>query len=316
MFILIGQIILGLTLLVLGGESLVRGSVNVAKKLGISTLVIGLTIIAYGTSAPELIVTVNAVLANHYDIAVGNILGSNISNILLVLGTATIIYPIQSNLKTAKQEGILLLSLTFIFSFVAYFYKISFIVALLFLAILTIYTFFLLKSASKDKALQKELEAEVNPDEQKKQNLGISLLFILAGFVLLFFGADILVENAVELAKLLNIEEGVIAVTIVAFGSSAPEFFASIVSAYRKQSDLVIGNILGSCIFNIAGVICVSGMIDSFTVSDKFLGKDIYFFMISAVLMVLAMFLAKNIGKVIGLCFVSLYATYIYLQWI
>lgn len=257
MLIAIILLVLGLVLLVLGAESLVRGASSLAKKLGISQLVIGLTIVAFGTSAPELMVNITSALKGSSDIATGNIIGSNIANILLILGICAIIAPLRIKNSTAWKEipfALLAVVLVFTMGNDFFFDGSSFnsitrtdgfsLIAMF--AIFMFYTF----SISKD---------EKANDNIKIYSYPLSITLTLAGLVAIFVGGEIFVDGAIVLARIAGLSESLIGLTIVAIGTSLPELATSIVAVIHKRYDIAVGNIVGSNIFNVFWILGLTG---------------------------------------------------------
>lgn len=306
------QILGGLALLFFGGEALVRGAVSLAEKLGISTLVIGLTVVAYGTSAPELVVSTQAAIKGIPDIALGNIIGSNIANILLVVGLSALIFPIKTDEILLKREAPLLLSITVIliaFCFTGSLTAMHGVVFLVLTAVYTSYIFYVAK-ASGDKTLISQT-AEVEEHLQGGASFKSALLYIPAGLAMLVYGADVLVEGASSLARIWGWSEAMIGLTIVAIGSSAPELVTSVVAAIRKENDVAIGNIMGSCLFNIMGILGITALIIDVPVSAIFLEYDLWFLLATTVLFLVFMYRHKNITKIEGGIMFALYIGYI-----
>lgn len=254
--------VVGFGLLVKGADLLVDGSASVAKKLNISSIVIGLTIVAFGTSTPELIVNIFASVHGHSDIAIGNILGSNIANILLILGISAIIYPITAKKNTVLKEVPFSLLAIVILGFMANdmiidgaavssISRIDGLVLLGFFIIFLVYTFGITKS-----------DEDINEkDPIKVYSFPKTVIFILLGLVFLVVGGKWIVDGAVQIAEFFNISQSLIGLTIVAVGTSLPELATSAIAAYKKQSDIAIGNIVGSNIFNIFFVLGISAVI-------------------------------------------------------
>lgn len=249
------QLVIGLVLLLWGGDMLVNGGVGLAKRFRLSSLVVGMTIVAFGTSAPELIVSVVAAIDGNPEISLGNVIGSNIVNIGLILGFAALILPIPVNKVSIRRDFPMMLILTLLFWVVGTTGEIGRISGLIGIAILIVYTTW---SIRKSRAENKEEEA--NPEEKVKP-LWLSIVYILISPALLAFGADNLVSGASSIAFSMGVSERVVGVTIVAFGTSLPEFVASVMASIRRQLDISIGNIIGSNLFNIAGVIGITALI-------------------------------------------------------
>lgn len=258
MVISILLIILGLGILILGAEGLVRGSASMAKKWGISSLVIGLTIVAFGTSTPELVVNMFSAVRGSTDIAIGNIVGSNICNILLILGISAIVYPLSVKKSTIAREipfallGMILV-LTMgndMFFDGTGFNAITRTDGFSLIAIFIIFMFYIFGLAKK---------GEVEEEKVKIYSWPKSILFTIAGLALLVLGGQLLVDNAIIVARLAGLSEALIGLTVVAVGTSLPELATSVVAAYHKHDDIAIGNIVGSNIFNVFWILGLTG---------------------------------------------------------
>ena len=260
MFTAIVLIVLGLAVLIIGAEGLVRGSASIARRLNVSNLVIGLTVVAFGTSAPELIVNILAVLSGSADISIGNIVGSNIFNILLVLGVASIIFPLTVKSSTVWNEipfALLAMILLFVLgndSLLdgADFNAITRTDGISLIAIFAIFLFYMVRLAKTD--------TSENSESIRMYSWSVSVVFTIAGLAGLFFGGKILVENAITLARMAGLSELFIGLTIVAIGTSLPELATSIVAAIHKHPDIAVGNIVGSNIFNVFWVLGLTGI--------------------------------------------------------
>lgn len=250
------QLIIGLILLLWGGDMLVNGGVGLAKRFRLSSLVVGMTIVAFGTSAPELIVSVIAAIDGNPEIALGNVIGSNIVNIGLILGFAALILPIPVNKESIRRDFPMMLIVTLLFWIIGSTGEIGRISGLIGVIIIIAYTIWAIR---KSRAENKE-EEKANPEEKIKP-LWLSIIYILIAPALLAFGADNLVSGASSIAFSMGVSERVVGVTIVAFGTSLPEFVASVMASIRRQLDISIGNIIGSNLFNICSVIGLTALI-------------------------------------------------------
>jgi len=251
-------LIFGLILLVLGGEGLVRGSSALAARFGVTPLLIGLTIVAFGTSSPELVVSLQAALKGNSDISLGNIIGSNIGNIGLILGISALIMPLKVQVQIIRKEiPFMILISVLIAVLILTVDSFSFVHGLIFFLMLITYIFFAIKNSKKE-VITEEIIEEYTP---QKLNTVLSIVFIIAGLAGLIFGSDLFVKGAVEVAKIFGISDLVIGLTIVAVGTSLPELVTSVIAAIKKETDIAIGNIVGSNIFNILGILGITGMV-------------------------------------------------------
>ena len=308
-------LLLGLVLLFFGGELLVRGSVALALKMRISTLVVGMTVVSFATSAPELFVSFQAVLNGSNDIVFGNLIGSNIANITLVLGVTALIFRVQISEQTITLNyPILLLSSLAFGGVMCYFNGIPQEVGFLFIFLLVVFTWVLISKSRKD-----NLNAARDEDEMlveaSEDSLFKCLGFLLAGIVLLKFGADYLVDGTIEIAKIFEVSERVIAVTVVSIGTSIPELATSIVAALKKEDSLAIGNLIGSNIFNILAVLGIVASVQEVSISDSAILLFDYVWMI-AVTFLLGLFIytfsKSQISRKEGIVLLLISISYLY----
>ena len=247
--LLLLQTLLGFVLLVAGAEIMVRGAAELATRFGIPPIVIGLTVVAFGTSAPELAVAIQSSMAGQPDIALGNIVGSNILNILLILGLAAMITPLIVGSRIVRTDVPILIAVSVLLMIFAYNGGISVIEGAVLFAGSIIYTVFTIFTARRDAAVEKEF----SPDEEFSDNRhpGISLLLVIVGLAMLIGGADMLVKSAVEISRWLGVSELLIGLTVISIGTSLPEIATTVVAAMRGFRDMAVGNVVGSCLFNI-----------------------------------------------------------------
>ena len=307
-------LILGLALLFFGGEFLVRGSVAIALKMRISTLVVGMTIVSFATSAPELFVSLQAVLDGSSNIAFGNVIGSNIANITLVLGITAVIFRVQISQQTLTLNYPMMLLSSIVFGAVLYFFNgVPVGVGFLFIVMLLLFAWLLILTSRKDNlkaATEEELLEEVSHDPIFK-----SIAFLLAGIFLLKFGADFLVDSTKILAKNFGTSDRIIAVTVVAIGTSIPELATSIVAALKKEDNLAIGNLIGSNIFNILAVLGVTASIKEINIIDAKIFTFDYMWMIAITLIVglfIYTFSKSQISRKEGIVLLLIYISYLY----
>lgn len=311
----------GILTLVGGGELLVRGAVRIALRFHISTLVVGMTVVSFGTSAPELLVSLEAMYTGHPGIAVGNVVGSNIANLALVLGLTAIIFPIEVDRNSIRVDWpMLMLSTLLVFGFMWWNYdpeqmaeNISYLnwVNGAFMVLLLVgFSYFLIwKSRKKTKARHAELD---EAPESPSSSLLKDILFVVLGSAGLSYGAHLLVEGTVGLALALGISDYVISVTIVAFGTSLPELMTSVVAAFKRHSDLSVGNLIGSNIFNILGILGITSMFKTIPISKHVLENDMWWVIGITVLALPMMITRKRISKIEGTLLFAMYCIYIY----
>lgn len=308
-------LLLGLVLLFFGGELLVRGSVSLALKMKISTLVVGMTIVSFATSSPELFVSLQAVLEGSSNIAFGNVIGSNIANITLVLGVTAMIFRVQISKQTLTLNYPMMLLASIILGAVLYFFNgVPVGVGFLFVGMLLLFAWLLILTSRKD-----HLKAATEEDEllEKASHDPIykNILYLVAGVVLLKYGADFLVDSTKQLAKNFGVSDRVIAVTVVAIGTSIPELSTSIIAALKKEDSLAVGNLIGSNIFNILAVLGVTASVKGITIADpKILSFD-YIWMIAITLVVglfIYTFSKSKISRKEGVVLLLIYFSYLY----
>ncbi len=313
--LIFAQIIGGLLLLVIGGEVVVKGAVSVARRLDISTVVIGLTIVAFGTSAPEAVISLQASLSDHPDIALGNVIGSNLANMLLVVGTTAILWPILTHRQLARRDGTVMMAITLLVCFLGFDGEISRTdgaILLLMMVLYTLFTLYVAKQESADAHLVEELEEEM---QAPPKSMPVSLALVAGGIGLLVIGADVLITGASELARTFGISEAVIGVTIVAVGGSAPELVTSVVAAFRKHADIGLANIVGSNIFNLSGVVGLAGVAAPMAVAPQFIGFDAPILLGVTAIFFVVMLTAKKLGRLSGAAMFALYVAYIMWQY-
>jgi cation:H+ antiporter len=252
----------GLVTLIVGAEFLVRGASRLAAALGISPLVIGLTVVAFGTSSPELAVSVQSAFRGSADVAIGNVVGSNIFNILLILGISAIITPLIVHSQLLRLDVPIMAGISVLMFVLALDGSIGLLDGLLLFGFLILYIGWSIRQSRKESAeIQDEYASEYAPSKGARRHIIKNLLFVAFGLGLLVFGSDWLVQGAVSLARLFNVSNLLIGLTIVAMGTSLPEVATSIMAAIKQERDIAVGNVIGSNIFNIMAVIGLSGIV-------------------------------------------------------
>jgi cation:H+ antiporter len=246
-------------MLFIGAEGLIRGSSNLAIKIGITPLVVGLTVVAFGTSTPELVVSLKAALLGNSSISLGNVVGSNIANIALILGVAALIRPLDVHAKVIMREIPIMIGISILLLLLLIDGELGFIDGLVFVFGILAYTFANVWMARKEKS--PEVDIEFKEGLKSKLGIPVSVFLMIAGLGFLIFGANLFVQSAVAIAKIFNVSDAIIGLTIVAIGTSLPELITSIVAAYKKEADIAIGNVVGSNIFNILGILGITALI-------------------------------------------------------
>ncbi len=266
----------GLVLLFFGGEISLRGAIALAKKLDVSPAIIGLTVIGFGTSAPELLVTVKAAMQGQAGLAVGNVVGSNISNILLILGVAGLIYPLVCDPKALRRDGTAMMLAMFLLAGLSLSGVIVFWQGFLMLSSLVAYLTWSYYRDKKERDVKELHEKEMEEMENVPENWFVISAFLLFGLGGLVGGAHVLVEGAVNVATAYGIPESVIGLTIVALGTSLPELAATAIAAMRRHADVAIGNVIGSCLFNVLSILGITAMIQPLEIVQDIQQIDIW----------------------------------------
>ena len=293
--------IIGLGLLILGAEIVIRGSVSFGKKINISLFAIGVVIVAGGTSLPELASCINAVLNNHSDLALGAVVGSNIANLILVMAATTTIYPIVKINKNQINQAWINIFLGIVLIFMTFFYF-NYIFGIV--AILTLFYLMYIQITKK------ELDnAEIDKNDY---SMIISLILIMLGVIFLVFGSDLLVNSAIKIAKKYNVSQTVIGLSLIAFSTSLPELVVGILSAIKRKVDFALGNILGSNIYNVLGVLGISSFFGKFSIPNILAIQDLFFMFFITVFILFFMLFFKKLGRLYGVIGLCLYFSYMY----
>lgn len=302
-------LVLGLIILILGGEFLVKGSVALAVRMKVSMVVIGLTVVSFATSAPELIVSIYSALTGHPDMAIGNVIGSNIANISLVLGLTALLFPLAFQQRLYRFDIPVMLFASLLFGVFLYTNAtLESWEGFVFVSMLFMLSFYMIRRSRKEEKLKHTIEEDKLP-------LSKLTIYLTVGAVCLYFGSRLLVDGASNLARMMGLSERVISVSIVAFGTSVPELAASIIAAFKKEKDLSIGNLIGSNIFNVFAVLGITSIISPIQVIDQSLiSNDIWWMFAVSLLLYPMMFLFHrgHIGRVEGGLLLLVYISYIY----
>lgn len=311
----------GLITLIIGADLLVRGASRLAAALGVSPLIIGLTIVAIGTASPEIAVSIQAATAGQGDLTVGNVLGSNIFNILLILGVTAIVSPIVIAEQLIRKDAPIMLGISLLTFALAFDGKLNWLDGSILLIGLVIYTIFALRQSKKEsKAVQKEYAQEFAAKEPfNNRNTIINIILILTGLVLLVFGSNWLVQSATQIATNLGVSELVIGLTIVAAGTSLPEVATSVIAALKGESDIAVGNAVGSNIYNLLGVLGLGIIVapDGISVASHILELDLPVMIFVALVTLPIFYIDSRISRFEGgllLTYYVLYMAYVILR--
>jgi len=303
---------LGLVILLLAGESLVRGAVNLSLRLGVPALIVSLTIVAFGTSAPELLVSIRAIREGVPGIALGNVVGSNTANVLMVLGFPAIIAAMHMTNCDTRKSYKMMLAATALFIALCFFGPLTWWHGLILLAGLAVMLGDQLREALTHR------RANANADKEEVEGADPSMagwkigMFLALGLVGLPLGADLLVDGATSIARTFEVSETVIGLTLVAIGTSLPELATTVVAAFKKQADVAMGNVIGSNMFNLLAIIGISSLIGPIPVADQFLNFDLWVMLAASLVLAPFVFLRWTMTRAWGLGLTAIYGLYLF----
>jgi cation:H+ antiporter len=303
----------GLAFLLLGGDVLVRGAVALAKRFDIPPLLIGLTVVAFGTSAPELVVSVEAALKGVPELAIGNVVGSNIANVLLVLGVPAMIYPIACDAPSIRRDCATMIGATAIFMGLCFTGLLQAWQGALMLAALIGYlgwTYYVARRTDKQTA--EAILEEIEEIASRPQSPATAAVFVVVGLLGLVIGSNLLVNGAIDVARTLGLPEATIGLTMVALGTSMPELATSLVAALRRHADVAIGNVIGSNLFNILGIMGITAMVKPVPVPEAFLRFDLWVMVGAALLLAPFVLRGSAIRRVGGALLCLAYGAYVW----
>jgi cation:H+ antiporter len=300
-------------ILFVGAELLVRGSASMALRLGLSPLLVGLTVVAYGTSTPELLVALKASITGNPDLAIGNVVGSNLFNIGVILGLCAVVSPVRTHLQVLKWDAPVLVAATILTPLTFRDGVVSRVEGGLLLVLAATYTWWAVRVTQRDQAAAREAHVDV-PEIKKSGGPFLDFLKIAGGIAVLIFGSRVLVDNAVVVAKSLGVSDVVIGLTIIAAGTSMPELATSLVAAIRGQSDIALGNVLGSSIFNLFFVLGGAAIIHPVrTVGLQ--AFDLWGLIGMTVLMFPILWRDRRVSRIEGIILLGAYASYLAVMW-
>jgi cation:H+ antiporter len=304
-------ILIGLVLLVAGGELLVKGAVRLAEKFSISPLLIGLTLVGFGTSTPELVTSLQAAFAGSPGIAIGNVVGSNIANILFILGAAALIFPIAVAKESFRRDGLVLAVATLFCLGAVLMGQLTRWMGAIFLISLAAYIWFAFRQDRKATHAGAAANDTVAPPRPAAGAITLDLLLVAAGLGMTMLGARFLVNGAIDLARIFSLSETIIGLTIVAVGTSLPELITSVMASLRKQGDIAFGNIVGSNIYNMFGILGVTALVKPIAVPAEIMQLDIWVMLAATALLFMAAISRWRIGRVEGGVMLLGYAAYV-----
>jgi cation:H+ antiporter len=313
MMLQVVMFVLGLLALIVGAEAMVRGASRLAVSWGISPLVVGLTVVAFGTSAPEMAVSVGAALSGSSDLAIGNVVGSNIANVLLILGISALVAPLLVDEQIIRQEIPIMIGASLVVVAMALDGHIGRIEAGLLFALVIAYTVFLVvQSRRASQATDDEFSSEI-PTSQWDRHWGVQAALVIGGLALLVLGADWLVGAAVSFARAMGVSDLVIGLTVVAVGTSMPEIATSLIAALRGQRDIAVGNVVGSNVFNLLAVLGAAGLVSTsgLSVPDAARNFDLWVMLAVAFACLPILLTGREIARWEGGVFLGYYAAYL-----
>ncbi|NNE52194.1 MAG: calcium/sodium antiporter [Sulfitobacter sp.] len=303
---------LGLVILLLAGDALVKGAVNLSLRLGVPALIVSLTIVAFGTSAPELLISIKAVLEDAPGIALGNVVGSNTANILLVLGIPALLATMHTSECETRKTFSFMIAASLLFIALAFRGVFDWLAGLVLLGGLAYVLGDAFRDAQKHRAADKE-EGETGEPEGADPNMPTwqIVIYLVLGIVGLPLGASLLVDNASIIARTYGVSDTVIGLTLVAIGTSLPELATTVVAALRRQADVALGNVIGSNMFNLLAIIGIASLVGPIAVDPAFLTFDLWVMLGASLLLIPFVYLGRDITRLWGIGLSALYAIYL-----
>lgn len=308
-------LLLGIALLTVGGEALIRGSLAAAKRLGVSPLLSGLVIVGFGTSSPELVVSVNAAIEGQPDIAIGNVVGSNIGNILLILGVCALITPLAVKPLALRRDAVTVVAASILFVVLVGGSALGRVDAAIFLGALAAYlvwAYWSEKYHAAPSGVMHQAEAEELSVVPKSALWTVAA--VIFGLVLLIAGSQVLLIGAIGIASHFGVPEAVIGLTLVAVGTSLPELSISVIAAIRRHADVAVGNILGSNIFNLLGILGISALLQPLPVHPRILDFDQWVMLGTSLLLLLFLYTGRHLSRTEGGVLLVGYGVYVWLS--
>lgn len=315
---------LGLVILLFAGDALVKGAVNLALRIGIPALIVSLTIVAFGTSAPELLISVQAAMMGVPGIAMGNVVGSNTANILLVLGIPALIAVMHTAEHDTRKSFVVMIAASVLFIALAFRGVFDWMSGVVLLGALALALADMFREARKHKADAALVAEGIDDTDDLDELEGADpdmpwwkiILFLVLGLAGLPLGADILVDSATVIARTFGISETVIGLTLVAVGTSMPELATTVMAAVRRQADVALGNVIGSNLFNLLAIIGIAAFVAPIPVDQQFLNYDLWVMLAASLLLIPFVFLRQNIGRIWGVILIVFYVAYVSLMFV
>ncbi|QDY69761.1 calcium/sodium antiporter [Qingshengfaniella alkalisoli] len=301
----------GLTLLIIAGDFLVKGAVNLSLRLGIPAMIVSLTVVAFGTSAPELLISIDAVRKNLPGIALGNVVGSNTANILLVLGIPAMLAGLNTGRCNTRESYVTMVVVSVLFVGLCFTGSLNWMTGIF---MLVIFAFLLGKQIHDARAHRRQAKMQGAPEgADPGMSWGKIALFIVVGLIGLPVGADLLVESSVRIARNFGISETVIGLTLVAVGTSLPELATTVAAAFRRNADVALGNVIGSNVFNLIAILGIASLFGTIPVPPEFLRTDLWVMLGSSLLLIPFVFMGWNMKRLAGIVLTGAYIAYLYI---
>ena len=302
---------LGLVILLIAGDTLVKGAVNLSLRLGLPALIVSLTVVAFGTSAPELLIAIDSVLEDVPGLALGNVVGSNTANVLMVLGVPAILATMHTSMCNSRRDYLIMIASTVLFIGLCFTGALTWIHGLILLAALFIILGRSFREALAHRAAGKEAEAEeVEGADANLPGWRIAVYLVL-GLIGLPVGADLLVKSSVTIAEAYNVSDTVIGLTLVAIGTSLPELATTVMAALRRHADVALGNVIGSNMFNLLAITGIATLVGPIPVPPEFLRFDLWVMLAASLIMIPFVFMRQDITRIWGIGLTAIYGVYL-----
>ena len=312
MMMIWGGVVIGLVILLLAGDALVKGAVNLSLRIGIPALIVSLTVVAFGTSAPELLISIKAAMENVPGIALGNVVGSNTANVLLVLGIPALLAVMHTSECDTRKSYVIMLASSVLFIALAFRGVFDWTAGIVLLVVLAVILGDSMREALAHRRAGKDADDEEEPEGADPDMPWWKIvLYLVLGLVGLPLGADLLVDSAVEIATIFGVSDTVIGLTLVALGTSLPELATTVMAALRRQADVALGNVIGSNMFKLLAIIGVASLIAPIPVDPEFLRFDLWVMLGASLLIFPLVFLARDLTRIWGVVLSALYLGYI-----
>lgn len=303
-------LIAGFVILIIAGDVLVRGAVSLAERFGIPSIVIGLTIVAFGTSAPELVISLKAALTGHGEISIGNVVGSNVANVLLVLGMPALIKAIPCGGEGSVRNAVFMVVVTVVFIVCFWFQPFTYIHGIILLSLLVVFLADSVRFSKAQKAKGLTVEDPLDEVDGKTSNLWVAIGFLVAGIIGLPLGGHLAIEGAIGIARIFEVSEAAIALTIIALGTSLPELVTALIAARKGHTELAMGNVIGSNVFNILAIIGTTALVTPISAPDRMMNFDIWVMVAASMFLLPFVFFCIPIRRRFGALMLSAYFAY------